>query len=142
MHFTEDLSETLDPQHLPTTCESQCTSKKRQDTIFANKIYTYTLYPTIPPGSACQNRSDLPVVGQKTARRQTVGLASCCMSAKEAPARNCGPSGTADWLACAVRIVLTGHALEPTWARIGTENAPIKHCSRCGVVFRRFRKDL
>ena len=26
MHVTDDLSETLDPQDLPTTCESQCTA--------------------------------------------------------------------------------------------------------------------
>ena len=44
MHFTEDLSETLDPQDLPTTCESQCTSKKHLDTNFANKIKVIHIY--------------------------------------------------------------------------------------------------
>jgi hypothetical protein len=44
MHFTEDLSETLDPQDLPTTCESRCTSKKHLDTNFANKIKVIHIY--------------------------------------------------------------------------------------------------
>ena len=44
MHFTEDLSETLDPEHLPTTCESQCTSKKHLGTNFANKIKIIHVY--------------------------------------------------------------------------------------------------
>ena len=46
-----------------------------------------------------RNCSDLPVVGQKTAGRQTVGLTFWLY----------GPSGTVDWLASAVRIVLSTH---------------------------------
>ena len=44
VHFTKDLSETLDPQDLPTTCESQSTSKKHPDTNFANKIKCIHIY--------------------------------------------------------------------------------------------------
>jgi hypothetical protein len=42
--FVEDLSETLDPQDLPTTCESQCTSKKHLDTNSADKIKVIYIY--------------------------------------------------------------------------------------------------
>ena len=61
MHFTEDLSETLDPQDLPTTCESQCTSKKHLDTNFANKITYSGLYTTLWHGRSAVNTIPCPL---------------------------------------------------------------------------------